>query len=146
MPKEVKLDWVLLEDFQKFISRLKRYNYVVGILRGGGIPAILASNTLEKDVLFVQAKSYKHKKKDTFHFTNLSVIPWVVRHKKVLLVDDVYDSGETITKVRKWLERVVERKVDVVVLVSKNPAKCHDEGIRSIRHVDKNVWVRFPWE
>lgn len=102
------------EDVKKgihsFTAEIREYDYILGISRGGIIPATLIHQVYDKaELKIVDAYANVDEYKD----------------KKVLIVDDIRDSGRTLAYFQKELPQA-----EVFVLVAK-----HDPG-----------WVVFPWE
>lgn len=106
---------------------------VLGILRGGAIPAAMVSQRLALPVEFI-----------AFHRANpIPELPSKLQlaQKKVLLIDDFSSSGETFKSVVKMLKEL-----------GANPVTCalyHDPKrtsfIPDISHPAENFIV-FPWE
>jgi hypoxanthine phosphoribosyltransferase len=144
---QVSFGWEIVDEFRKrVLERKGQYDCIVGILRGGAIPAVVASNLLDVKVCWLEAESYINRKRQELKLNNLTLDSGVLRGKRVLLCDDISDSGQTILDSRAWVENLTDRLVDVFVLVSKNPKWCRQRGIEFIKEVDKENWVCFPWE
>lgn len=76
-------------------------DYVVGIIRGGYIPADIISRIKKAKLLCLRACSYKDKTQGGLSIYNMSEnIPL---SGNVILVDDLTDSGRTLLEVKKYL-------------------------------------------
>lgn len=85
------------EDMHYLIKQIERsnikYDYVVGIKRGGLVPAVCISNALKipMHVLNWSTRDFPHQQIDSGPLQPGS---------KVLLVDDICDSGETLVRIK----------------------------------------------
>ena len=98
----------------------KQYSSIVGILRGGVIPAVMLSHRMGIPMCVSNA-----------------VDP--INDPRALIVDEIYDTGTTVKKLT-----ATNPNNDIIVLVSKDQnasvkhmACCFDNDSR---------WVQFPWE
>ena len=147
--KVVKVGWGLLDEFKRNLAawhKKEHFDCVVGILRGGGIPAICASNILKLPVYWIEVSSYKGQKQGELTLSNLTVKDSFSKDCTVLLVDDILDSGATMNKVVPWLLASVGA-VRPVTLITKKPAKDNELWkFQAVRSMPKNAWIVFPWE
>ena len=143
---EVDVGWEPVEKLKEAVAGWKgRYDCVVGILNGGREPAKAAAEVLGVPVYWVRAKSYKGKKRGELVFKNVSM-PKDAKGMRVLLVDDIYDSGTTLRHTRKWLEEMTERPVEAAVLMTKNREKSDEDAVVAPIYWKRKEWPRFPWE
>jgi len=137
-----------------------RPDYVVGISRGGLIPAIMISHYLNIPMRPLQVSlrdggdcvSDLGMAEDAFgHLENL---------KNILLVDDINDTGATFNWIMKdwpsgcfpddptW-EEVWNDNVRFAVVVDNLSSQCEapmDYVGKEINKAENDVWVDFPWE
>ncbi|UXD22462.1 hypothetical protein IPA_05030 [Ignicoccus pacificus DSM 13166] len=137
------IDWKKVHKFTLDLSKKVKdedFDIIVGVLRGGIVPAILLSDILSKDVVAVRVKSYQgtHKLGQPRILTPLCDL----LEKKVLIVDDVCDTGETITILESYLKMLGAKEVKKAVIVKKS--KCRAK----IDHwvIESDAWILFPWE
>lgn len=121
----------------------KHYDYIVGVVRGGAIPAVCLSHRLG---LPMKCVSWS-----TFHGDQMRESAWdiaedIIEGKKILLVDDILDSGRTFKELfEDW--GVEKSQVDIAVLIYNT-----DQGIVPEyygRKINKSVdpsWITFWWE
>ena len=123
MDKRIYYSWEQLnKDIINIAKLIKNYNIsiIFGFPRGGLIPAVMLSN-------------YSNIPLAT-HFSEIAHL----RHDKILLIDDISDSGKTMLGIRDI------EKYKTVTLYIKNQTKfvpniyCHK--------CDNNIWLNFPWE
>lgn len=136
----------LRKDVVKLAKKLKKshFDYLVVIARGGMIPASLLSYYLK--IKKIRVVSYSHYKADAVRGKLKLVLPLdsKIKNKKVLLVDDVVDSGLTLQKAVKML-LARNNKVTTAVLHYKS---CHQPVIKPDYFISDpgNIWVVYPWE
>jgi len=119
------IDWIVIEYLVSIlVEKIKqsdiKYDMLVGINRGGLIPAVMLSHKLELPMITM---------------TPDDVLPKGLRH---LIVDEIYDTGNTITKIK-----ANNPTADFAVLYHNTelpPLKFY--GLKA--PLDK--WLIFPWE
>lgn len=125
------------------INSGKHYDYIVGIVRGGVIPAVCLSHRLE---LPMKCVSWS-----TFHADQMKESAWDIAEdihegKKVLVVDDILDSGRTIKELLEdWGAK--REQIDIAVLIYNTDQKTIPDYYG--RKIDKSVdpsWITFWWE
>ena len=63
---------------------------------------------------------------------------------KVLVVDDLIDSGASFSEVRDFYS---SRDLDLAVLYDKRPDKVENPFVRFyVDEISPKVWIKFPWE
>jgi uncharacterized protein len=90
--------------------------YVTGLARGGLIPAVMLSH--KTDLKYISSEDLS-----------------TVSHIDVLIVDDIADSGETLSQYTAWNTAVLHYK-----LQSEHIPTYYAEI------VPDNIWVSYPWE
>ena len=136
-----------------FIKNSNIPDVVIGLSRGGLIPAVILSHYLGKPfipVVFSGADGNGDDKQQT----SLSLLPELDINKKYLIVDDICDSGDTLTKmVNHYVDRNI--KVETAVLYYKDRwphLSAHDKlhGFCPTHMVNRipehSGWIVFPWE
>lgn len=121
---------------------------VIGLLWGGAIPTRIIMDMANIDrnkAMFIQTKYYdgtKRKKEVevVFDFDNL----WV-EGKKILIIDDIYDTGKTFKALKEKLHsRQKPKSIKIATLVCKG--KQPKNSFNGLGIPDKSTWVVFPWE
>ncbi|MDB2405581.1 phosphoribosyltransferase family protein, partial [Arcobacteraceae bacterium] len=94
-----------LEDCKVLIPKIKQYNpdALVSIARGGLLLGHLISEALDtREIYTINSIHYDGTRKlDTFEIFN---IPDLSRKHKVVLIDDIVDSGESMIEILKILK------------------------------------------
>jgi len=118
---------------------------IVGIARGGLVPAVLLSDELLlKNFLIIRLERYwlgKRKAAKAIKITQS--LPGSLRGKKVLLVDDITDHGGSLARAKEVLEKLHPAELRTAVLEHKvisifKPDYCA-HTIRKWR------WIVYPW-
>lgn len=141
--------WEILQSSQDWLEVRKPKLYVdvvIGVLNGGNYLATVASNILNKPLYWVKAESYSGVDRGALIFNPLLVSGPVVRDKKVLVVDDLVDSGQTMNTVIKYVKKWKATSIRGFVFVTKDRAFCHKNNIEYMITENKDCWIVFPWE
>jgi xanthine phosphoribosyltransferase len=133
-------------------------DYVVGLTRGGLVPANLISQYLECSMECLKVSLRDDASQPE---SNLWMAEDAYEGKHILIVDDINDSGATINWIRQdWMSscfpnnqerwtQVWGNNVRVAVLVdnesSKNQFPISYSAV-DLNKAEEDVWVVFPWE
>lgn len=130
------------------VSKLtEKYDCIIGLKRGGLVPAVYLSHTLETP-MYVADVSHSLSKGDNLDWHDV-MFPDIEAGKRILIVDDILDSGYTIEECVKIYNKTCT--VDVAVLVTKKTALRKCEQVASnvyfaMEIPDDSPFVYFPWE
>ena len=149
------------EILRQICSDSWRPDYVVGLTRGGLVPANLISQYLgcRMETLKVSLRD------DTECDSNLWMAEDAFGHemdqpKRILIVDDINDTGATLNYIRedwpsgcfpdnpRWTE-VWGSNVRVAVLVDNESSKSEipvSYSAVDINKAEQDSWIVFPWE
>ena len=154
MMKEVtwnEIDNHCRELADKIVSSGKKYDVIVGVGRGGLIPAVILSHQLGVPLIPI---NWQLRDSDTadYHMDNYALLKKVVGNSKnLLLVDDINDTGKTMNDIKyqinlKMLEDGNRRdfNMDTATLYQKTKTSHGPNSFCEL--VDDSVWVVFPWE
>jgi len=145
---ETKLTW---RDIEKSVDVLAgkiekdgfKADCIIGIAAGGIIPLGLLVKKMKIDrVLTVSTKSYEKKQQKELVISYLPEVD--LKGLKVLLVDEIADTGTTLSGVSQALIEkcgVGELKTAVLVMNQKNCGILPDFFALS-----DDKWIVFPWE
>jgi len=134
-----------------------RPDYVVGLTRGGLVPANLISQYLE-----VPMETLKVSLRDdtTQPESNLWMAEDAYNGKKILIVDDINDSGATLNwikqdwqsgcfpKDKQW-KKVWGNNVRVATLVDNESSTSKlnvSYSAVDLNKAEEDSWIVFPWE
>jgi xanthine phosphoribosyltransferase len=154
MSDEPQLYYLSHEDFvsdvravaQKVAEDPWQPDYVIGIGRGGLVPAVYISHQLDLPMLSVDHSS----KVPGFADELLGKVAEKSRDgTKLLVIDDINDSGRTIEYIRRLLAAVgcEAGNLRFAVLISNSRSKVSvDYWSRPIDRNEDKRWFVFPWE
>ena len=124
-----------------------KITHVIGLARGGLIPATIISYKLNVPLLSYAISSYKDTTKTNkfeinqfIHFDDLKSKD-IDPH--VLVVDDICDTGDTMQYIHKKIALAGIKAKYATLFTKKKHRKFLDQyGVV----VSKNTWIEFPWE
>jgi uncharacterized protein len=124
---------LLVENLAYKIQRSgKQYDAILAITNGGIVPARLMARELNiNDIHFIPIRNKK---------LFINELRPLLKGKKYLIVDDIYDTGNTFSKVFDSLRGV---DCDFAFLMSRNR---DSNAIVVAKVLNHNKWVVFPWE
>jgi hypoxanthine phosphoribosyltransferase len=133
-----------------------RPDYVVGLTRGGLVPANLISQYLEVPMECLKV-SLRNDESEPEH--NIWMAEDAYHGKNILIVDDINDSGATLSWIKKDWEDFYSSKpepwktiwnntVRFAVLVNNEASeyKRIDYSSIDINKAEEDSWIVFPWE
>lgn len=144
--KYVTLKWCDVDsDVKSLAQKIRKskhsFDAILGISRGGLVPAMLLSDLLDQhNIATISMRLYKNGKK----LESLEILDWPAKPmegKNVLIVDDVSDSGETLSRLKDWLstQKVASFKIACLHVKPKTSQKP-DFYAREI-----DGWICYPW-
>lgn len=148
MAKKKRLTWrqfhILVRGLAERVESAGfRPDVLVGVTRGGLVPlAILGELMGMKNVATISARSYDGVERGKLNITALPEID--LRGKRVLLVDEITDSGETLKKIAVLVAKHYQTADVKTAVVVTNTAHCTHAPDFSMMETD--VWVVFPWQ
>ena len=116
---------------------------IFGINRGGLVPSVYLSHfyNVPHEVLNIRLRDFVAT--DGWNGMLESAV-WA--DKKILIVDDIYDSGKTISKVKELAKfEHANPEIKVATIFVAGDEKRDDLDVFALR-VPKGTWVVFPWE
>jgi hypoxanthine phosphoribosyltransferase len=126
---------------EKVRSSGKKFDLVIGIARGGIPVAMVVSDRLGVKIDFINVKSYNGiSQRNTPKI--VSTLTENIEGKKVLIVDDLIDQGDTMETVKRYLNGQSPLFLEAAVLFQKPWSRVNADYCLEV--VDK--WVVFPYE
>ena len=124
---------ILLEKLAHAIKRSgKKYDVILAITNGGIVPSRLIARELDIDqIQFIPIRNKK------LHAEEM--LP-LLKGKKYLIVDDIYDTGDTFTKV---FDVVKGFDCDFAFLMTRYKDSSAPLVGKVLNH---EKWIVFPWE
>jgi hypoxanthine phosphoribosyltransferase len=129
------------EDIQSLIKQIREsntnYDYVVGIKRGGLIPATCLSHALKIPLYSFtwSTRDFPYQEKHSSVLQPLS---------KILLVDDICDSGETLIKIKELFSFC---NIDTAVLLyNEDQVHIPTYYAEKFSRLNQKEFIDFWWE
>lgn len=135
----------LEKDCYELANKVKESNFkpdiILGIARGGLVPAVYLSDALDvRHIAVVQIKLYGGRGK----MGKLEFLDYTQRDltgKKILVVDDVSDTGKTLLSFEKWLAEKKVGEYKIACLHTKpGTVRVPDYYIS-----ETDAWLQYPW-
>lgn len=159
-PTVREYSWREILDLAAILAReIRNANFeptiIVGVLRGGALPALLLSHMLQVRRLYalrasVMTSEVARARRQAPSIEGLEGLP-ELRQQTVLLVDDVTNTGSTIRAVRQALEANRPGAMVATACLLWDTVPPDELGKLSSCEADffadqVHAWVSFPWE
>jgi|TARA_B100000123_G_scaffold103517_1_gene75944 xanthine phosphoribosyltransferase len=141
--------WQDIEDMcsnivKQMYSDNYKPDYIVGLTRGGNIPATIISNMLDIPCEAMKVSFRNDDRVDKNH--------WLSKHildKNILIVDDINDTGATFKWI--WEDWVLTEKDHSVRFASLTENLASYFGhvkyhVHEVNKAEEDVWLVYPWE
>jgi hypoxanthine phosphoribosyltransferase len=122
-------------------------DYIVGITRGGNVPATILSN-----MTGIRCEALKVALRDGESGKSGDSIEWMAQDalegKKILIVDDINDTGATF----KWISNdwKLNGQDNVRFATLTENLSSEFDGVNywcdEVNKAEKDVWLVYPWE
>lgn len=113
---------------------------IVGLSRGGLIPSVIISNMLNiRKVYSIGLRTYADQEKASN--AELYQVPDISSMQKILLIDDISDSGDSFISIKEML---VNKEVVTASLFLKKRTKFVPDVYA--KKAKDETWIVFPWE
>jgi len=119
------------------------FGIIVGLARGGLIPAIMLSHMMNLPVIPAHYSSKNGRGDDKNHD---NVLPYIPQNKTILLVDDIVDSGYTMREIVDLYERRGNSIYTATLYYKALAAPPIVPMIRCQTIPHDSGWCIFPWE
>jgi hypoxanthine phosphoribosyltransferase len=116
---------------------------LVGISRGGWLPTRVLSDLLDNPYITIVGIEYYVGVAETNPEPKLTQhIPVSVLEKKILLVDDVVDTGKSAMLIKAYLSQEGAKETKILTLYCKPWSSVKPDFYRE----ETSDWIVFPWE
>ena len=150
----IEISWdKYLEDIDLLIEKIKGFDCefydILTLSRGGLIPSTIISHKLHNNSITVMGlQSYSG-----FNQIELKLIQDPYPHgykipKKLLIIDDLIDSGLSIAFVKQYFKHRSPKEVFDKHVYATIYSKNIDKSLvdLSVEDIDNNIWIKFPYE
>lgn len=137
------------QDIVSIVNQIKDSlwipDYIVGVKRGGLIPAIKLSHILDKPMIMMSCQLRDSKDTEV----RLYEVEEIPTDKKILIVDDICDSGVTLSKI------ILQFYVNAFSIYNVKTCSLFyngeqnfivDYAARNWNRSTNKEWIVFPWE
>ena len=143
--------WKQIETMSLFLADLvepKLFTHIIGISRGGCIPATIISHKLNIPMIPVKLSTRDHADEmipdfpighgDGYHY---------IDQYNFLVVDDINDTGETFKRMQSIMMHRGAHYVEYAVLIDNEPSYFTvDYWAEKINKEKDPRWIVYPWE
>ncbi|NYZ77112.1 phosphoribosyltransferase [Candidatus Micrarchaeota archaeon] len=116
---------------------------LVGVSRGGLVPLRIFSDVLGIKRLGVLGIQFYKKIGETSDFPEITHdLPIDVRGKKVLIIDDVADTGKSLIAAREYVNRKGAKEIKTATIHFKPHSILKPDYFVAVT----TAWIIYPWE
>ena len=135
------------KDIDKLVHQIKKSqwapDYIVGVKRGGLIPAIKLSHYFNKPMIMMSCQFRDNKD----HQVKLLEAENLEKDSKILIVDDICDSGITMSQIIiEFISRGHFGVKTCALYYNTIQNFFVDYPARSMDRTKNKDWIVFPWE
>lgn len=129
---------------QQITKQGEKFDKIVGIVRGGAIPGVILSHLLGVNLYTIGLKTYDgDQQTDKITVYGLDPVFYVnCRNKRILIVDDICDSGQSITILKDIFDRCTTIPPKFATLHYKPTAQIVPDYWAELT----KDYIVYPWE
>lgn len=128
----------MCKNLEYEVSRM-RPDLIVAIVRGGMLPALHLSHSLDAPL---DTMVWSTRDQNRCEFSEVAA-DYLKREKTVVFVDDINDTGTTMSQIADQCKKYGSR-AKFVAMTEKTNTKFETDA-RALR-IDDPRWLVFPWE
>jgi len=134
---------MLIAQAKKIRKTSYQPDVIIGISRGGLVPARILTDLLEvPEIATLQIEFYVDIAQPSIHPTLKQGLTTTVKNKKVLLIDDISDTGQSLKLAKSYLLDLGAKEVKIATLYAKTATATKPDFVEKTTE----RWVVFPWE
>jgi hypothetical protein len=150
---QLKLGWKEIEKDCASLARQlsnQKFDVTVAITKGGLIPAVILVNKFlgKTNIITLQLEEISKEREANYHATEVRVVSelnlYPINNKRVLIIDDVADTGKSLSKAIEIVKSKSPKKITTAVLHHKPRSQVTPQY--KARTVPNNTWIVYPWE
>jgi len=132
----------MCEELAEMVSELNP-DILVGVSRGGLVPVRILSDKLGINKLGILGIQFYKKVGETKDFPEITHdMPVNIEGKKVLVIDDVADTGKSLVAARDYLSRKGAAEIKTATLHYKPTSIIKPDYFVGVT----TAWIVYPWE
>lgn len=122
----------------------EKFDKIIGVTRGGAIPGVILSHKLGINLYTIGLKTYEGETQtDKIEIYGLDPVFYVnCKNKRILIVDDICDSGQSILILKDLFSRCTTVPPKFATLYYKPAAKI----VPDYYAIRTENYIVFPWE
>tara|TARA_R110000868_G_scaffold103681_11_gene285374 strand:+ start:3679 stop:4125 length:447 start_codon:yes stop_codon:yes gene_type:complete len=137
------------DTFHSYVHEIQKQvqqkpDIIVSIGKGGSIPGVILAEHFKINNLNLGLKSYNKQDRGSIHEYQSLPLNDSLRDMKILLVDDIADSGETFMYSVNKLKGYFCDNIQTASVFYKPCSKYKPDCVGIT--VDSNIWIVQPWE
>ncbi|MBU0532399.1 phosphoribosyltransferase [Candidatus Micrarchaeota archaeon] len=142
----LRISWnAVIEYCEDLAEKSKEFkpDIIIGISRGGLVPARILSDILAvKKIGIVGVAFYKSAGETSEHPEIIQELSMDVKGKRILLVDDVADTGKSLVAAKKYLEEKEAGEIRTATIHFKPQSTFKPDYYVGTT----TAWIVYPWE
>lgn len=145
---KIFLTWSNVNDqILTIVDQMNQINWqpqmIVGITRGGLIPAVMLSHYFDTKMDTINVSLRDHNAHDNANLQKIT--NWCSIGYQVLVVDEINDTGATLKMIMNNISHGHNVKIAVLVNNQGSTTTVDFSGIKINKDKDPS-WIVFPWE
>jgi hypoxanthine phosphoribosyltransferase len=136
---------MLLEQSEKIRKNNYQPDIIVGIARGGMISTSIIADLLQiRQIAIIKIEFYTDIAKPDIQPTLTQSLndAVVANGKKILIIDDISDSGQSLKLAKQHLTEKSAAEIKIATIYAKTTTQTLPDYVEKIT----DRWVVFPWE
>ncbi|WP_337860725.1 phosphoribosyltransferase [Ferroplasma sp.] len=149
--KAVYVSWSEIEEWTKGIMKMvieDKYNpdIIIGIARGGLVPARMVADYLfKKDLVSIKTEHWGVTATVDGKAVLKEKLNYDIAGKKVLIVDDITDTGESMKLSYNYIKSLNPAEVKTTSMLYVNDSKYTPDYYGKGLQKEQWAWFIFPW-
>ncbi|MBC7405854.1 MAG: hypothetical protein H7230_00050 [Candidatus Parcubacteria bacterium] len=133
----------ILTTRAQIIDKLGQFDWYVALSRGGlPVAGFLSYITGIKQIDTLNIWSYEDKSQGEIHFIDKDF--GHIQAMRVLIIDDLVDSGKTLLEAKSHLESFGPSKIETFVMIKKTCTTV--EPTFYLEEAEPDKWINFIWD
>ncbi len=134
---------MLIDQAEKIRKNAYLPDIIVGVARGGIVPARILTDLLEiPEIATIRIEFYVDIAQPSIQPILKQGLTIPINGKKVLLVDDISDTGQSLKLAKGYLIEQGAKEVKIATVYAKSATQTKPDFLE--KQTDR--WIVFPWE